>query len=158
MDIGLPEIFIIFVIALLVLGPERLPSAAKKIAAVVIRVQRSYSKITRDIEREINADEIRQRIHNEEVLKNLGESTEKLNEFEKTMAKTLNKDISEGDKPPTESSIGAYSNDTDNMESKKPESVEDLDWYRAKEEKLKNENKIDSRSNGLNKDNEQTSS
>ena len=80
MDIGIQEILLISVIALLVLGPERLPTAIRSIAITINRLKRSFDKLRADIEREIDADQIREQIHNENVLHELGEPVEQLQE------------------------------------------------------------------------------
>ena len=78
MDIGIQEVLLISVIALLVLGPERLPTAIRSIALTVNRLKRSFDKLKADIEREIDADQIREQIHNENILAELGEPVEQL--------------------------------------------------------------------------------
>ena len=80
MDIGIQEIVFISVIALIVLGPERLPQTIKTLAIWLNRLKRSFNEIKQDLEAEINADEIRAHIHNENVLKDLGESSAHLNQ------------------------------------------------------------------------------
>lgn len=82
MDIGLQEIVFISVIALIVLGPERLPQAIKTIAIWINRIKRSFNEVKKDLEAEINAEEIKRHIHNENVLHELGESAEHLKDAE----------------------------------------------------------------------------
>jgi sec-independent protein translocase protein TatB len=67
-DIGPSELLVIFVVALLVIGPERLPSAVRTASLWVGRFRRSFHKIKADVERELNADEIRRQLHNESIL------------------------------------------------------------------------------------------
>jgi len=67
-DIGPSELLVIFVVALLVIGPERLPSTVKTASLWVGRFRRSFHKIKADVERELNADEIRRQLHNESIL------------------------------------------------------------------------------------------
>lgn len=93
MDIGIQEIFLISVIALVVLGPERLPSTIKTVAVWIGRIKRSFNDIKADIEREINADEIREQIHNENILHQLGEPLDQL----KQTAKQLDENLEELD-------------------------------------------------------------
>lgn len=92
MDIGLQEILLISVLALIVLGPERLPTAIKTIAVWVNRFRRSFNEVKLAVEKEINADEIRQQIHNENVLHELGETRKALDEFEEQLKQDLVKD------------------------------------------------------------------
>lgn len=67
-DIGFPELLIVSVVALLVLGPERLPEALRTLGLWISRIRRSFLSIKAEIEREIGADEIRREIYNEQVL------------------------------------------------------------------------------------------
>ena len=53
------------------LGPERLPGAIRTVSLWVGKLRRSFNGIKAEIEREIRADEIRQDLHNQAVLKDL---------------------------------------------------------------------------------------
>jgi len=77
-DIGFLELLVIAVIALIVLGPERLPVAIKVVAVWVGRLRRSFQSIRQEIEKEINADEIRREIHNESVMAELKKTRDTL--------------------------------------------------------------------------------
>ena len=61
-DLSVPELAVIAVVALLVLGPTRLPGAARTAGALVRRMQRSWSGLRADIERELAADELKREI------------------------------------------------------------------------------------------------
>jgi sec-independent protein translocase protein TatB len=61
-DLSLAELAMIAVVALLVLGPERLPGAARTVGALLRRAQRSWSGLRADIERELAADELKRQI------------------------------------------------------------------------------------------------
>ncbi len=89
MDIGIQEILLISVLSLLILGPERLPAAIKTVALWIGRIKRSFNDIKTDIEREINADEIRQQIHNENIMHQLGESADQLKQTAETINQTV---------------------------------------------------------------------
>lgn len=58
-EAGFLEMLIIGVIALLVVGPERLPGLARKAGALLGKVRRFVTTTREDIEREIQADEMR---------------------------------------------------------------------------------------------------
>jgi sec-independent protein translocase protein TatB len=58
-DIGVSEIFVIAVVALIVIGPERLPRLAKTMGILFGRLQRYVSEVKADISREIELDELR---------------------------------------------------------------------------------------------------
>jgi sec-independent protein translocase protein TatB len=61
-DLSLPELALIGMVALLVLGPERLPGAARTAGALLRRAQRSWSGLRADIERELAADEFKRQL------------------------------------------------------------------------------------------------
>lgn len=58
-DIGFSELLIIGIVALLVLGPERLPRVARTAGHLLGRLQRYVSDVKSDISREMQLDELR---------------------------------------------------------------------------------------------------
>lgn len=68
-DIGFWELMVIGIVALLVIGPERLPGLARKAGYWVGRGRRFVQSVKSDIDREIAADELRR------VLKEQSESS-----------------------------------------------------------------------------------
>src|SRR5580765_4412009 len=58
-DIGFSEIVVIAVVALVVIGPERLPKTARTLGHLFGRLQRYVSDVKADISREIELDELR---------------------------------------------------------------------------------------------------
>src|SRR5574343_1832892 len=66
--ISFSELLLIALIALLVLGPERLPGAARTAGLWIGRIKRSFNAMKAEVEREIGADEIRRQLHNEQIL------------------------------------------------------------------------------------------
>ena len=77
-DVGFSELLLVGLVALLVLGPERLPVAARMAGLWLGRLKRSFNAIKTEVEREIGADEIRRQLHNESIL-----------ELERDMKKSL---------------------------------------------------------------------
>jgi len=59
-DVGFWEISIIALIALLILGPERLPRAARSIGLWVGKARRTLAEVKRDIDRELDASELKE--------------------------------------------------------------------------------------------------
>jgi sec-independent protein translocase protein TatB len=57
-DASLPELVLVFVIALLVLGPQRLPKVAAELGKWVGRARRTATQLRRQLEREIELAEI----------------------------------------------------------------------------------------------------
>jgi sec-independent protein translocase protein TatB len=67
-DVGFSELLLVALVALVVLGPERLPGAVRTAGLWIGRIKRSFSAIKAEVEREIGADEIRRQLHNEQIL------------------------------------------------------------------------------------------
>ena len=58
-DIGFSEILLIGVIALIVIGPERLPKVARTVGLLLGRVQRYITTVKADISQEMQLEELR---------------------------------------------------------------------------------------------------
>ena len=58
-DIGFSELLVIGVVALIVIGPEKLPRVARTIGHLAGRLQRYVADVKADINREIELDELR---------------------------------------------------------------------------------------------------
>ncbi|MCC7326696.1 MAG: twin-arginine translocase subunit TatB [Burkholderiales bacterium] len=58
-DIGFSELVIVAVVALIVIGPERLPKAARTLGHLFGRLQRYVNDVKSDISRELELDELR---------------------------------------------------------------------------------------------------
>ena len=67
-DIGFTELLLIGLVALFVLGPERLPGAVRTAGLWIGPAKRSFANIKSEDEREMGADEIRRQLHNERIL------------------------------------------------------------------------------------------
>ncbi len=62
-DIGFSEIVVIAVVALIVIGPERLPKTAKTLGLLFGRLQRYVADVKADINRELELEELRKLQH-----------------------------------------------------------------------------------------------
>jgi sec-independent protein translocase protein TatB len=58
-DIGFSELFVILLVGLLVIGPERLPKVARTLGALFGRLQRYVNDVKADISREVELEELR---------------------------------------------------------------------------------------------------
>lgn len=67
-DISFFEFFLAAVVALVVLGPQRLPGALRTAGLWIGRLRRSYYNVKTEIEREIGMDDVRRQLHNEQVM------------------------------------------------------------------------------------------
>ena len=70
-DIGFWELCLIAVVALLILGPERLPSAARTAGKWIGKIRGMVANVKSEIDRELQLDEIRSKMkEQEEKLRN----------------------------------------------------------------------------------------
>ena len=58
-DIGFSELMVIALVALIVIGPERLPRVARTLGHLAGRLQRYVADVKADINREVELDELR---------------------------------------------------------------------------------------------------
>jgi len=72
-EVGLGEILLTGVVALLVLGPERLPQAARVVGLWVGRLRRQWDGIKQDWETELQAEELRRNL---DSVRNAAQQTE----------------------------------------------------------------------------------
>ena len=70
-EIGFAELLLIGVVGLLVLGPERLPGAIRTASLLLGKLRRNLNSLRAEIEREINAEEIKREIHNDAIMQSL---------------------------------------------------------------------------------------
>ncbi|MCX4026500.1 twin-arginine translocase subunit TatB [Endozoicomonas sp. SM1973] len=94
-DIGFAELIVIAIIGLLVLGPERLPHAIKKLMLWTGRLKRGFAAMKSEIEREIGADDIRRQLHNESIMQDLKQAqadvNRQINEFKQSIDSSVEK-------------------------------------------------------------------
>lgn len=71
-DVGFSELVMIAVVALLVLGPERLPGAARTVGALLRKARHSFESVKAEVEREVRDEELKR------VLKNMPQPSDVL--------------------------------------------------------------------------------
>jgi len=59
-DVGFQELVLVGIIALVVLGPERLPSAMRTVGMWVGKAKRTFNALTSEIDRELQIQELKQ--------------------------------------------------------------------------------------------------
>ncbi len=79
-DIGFAELLIIFVVALLVVGPERLPTVAKKVGLYIGRLKRSFNNIKQEVEQELEIEAVKAKLKENAMLAEAKELEQKLAE------------------------------------------------------------------------------
>src|SRR5690554_6569445 len=65
LNIGMTELLIFGIIALLVLGPEKLPEAARFVGKWYGKIKRMVSNVQNDIDRELRLSELREQMQQE---------------------------------------------------------------------------------------------
>ncbi|WP_221793581.1 Sec-independent protein translocase protein TatB [Oceanobacter mangrovi] len=61
-DIGFLELVVVGVLGLLVLGPERLPKAARTVGLMIGRVRRTINGFQDELERQVRAEELKEKL------------------------------------------------------------------------------------------------
>lgn len=91
-DVGFWELAIVAMVALIILGPERLPRAARTAGMWVGRARRMLSDVKADIDREIRSSELQD-------LRKIGDEVKEAGaDLQKTVS-GLNEKIDAGDAP-----------------------------------------------------------
>lgn len=62
-DVSFGELLLIAVVALLVLGPERMPAAARTVGALLRRARQGWASVRDEVARELNAEELKRKLH-----------------------------------------------------------------------------------------------
>lgn len=85
-DIGFFELCVIGIVALLVLGPDRLPQAARTAGMWVGRAKRMMSQVKRDIDDELRREELGEF---NKVKEGLSQTRESMNAFKEELNKQV---------------------------------------------------------------------
>ena len=91
-EIGFAELFLLGVIALLVVGPDRLPALARTVGVWVGRAQRLVGQVRADIEREVRADELRRAAKEYSPTGMIGEVRKEMEDFASEVSKPVDLD------------------------------------------------------------------
>jgi len=90
-DVGFSELILLGIVALVVLGPEKLPHAARMAGAWLGRIRRTVIDIQAEIEKEVSAAELKQRMNDE--IARLKAATEPVEQEIKAVENTIHKHI-----------------------------------------------------------------
>ena len=77
-DIGFSELLVIATVALIVMGPERLPQTVRSISLWIGRFKQMLATARKDFEEEVGMDDIRQQLHNEKIMRDLSQTKQDL--------------------------------------------------------------------------------
>ncbi|WP_395374299.1 Sec-independent protein translocase protein TatB [Marinicella sp. W31] len=90
-DVGFTELLILFVISLLVLGPEKLPAFAKKVGMYIRKAQAVFYDVRREVERELEMEEVKKRMQQNNILSEEAAGvTEEIKEVADSLKKPIN--------------------------------------------------------------------
>ncbi len=99
-DIAFSELVVIAVIALLVIGPERLPKVARTAGHLLGRLQRYVNDVKADIQREMELDELRKlRAQFEDAAKSVEQAVNKVDQEVRGATAELDRAVT-SDAPP----------------------------------------------------------
>jgi sec-independent protein translocase protein TatB len=91
-DIGFWEILLILVLALVVIGPERLPGAARKAGYFFGKARRYIEGVRSEVESELDVSEFKRMLHNQEV--QINELKQQLQDGVDKVGRDVNQDVS----------------------------------------------------------------
>ncbi len=98
-DIGFSELIVIALVALIVIGPERLPRVARTVGALLGRAQRYVNDVKADIQREVDLDELKNlKSTFEDAAKSAQESMREVEQELQATGDSLNRSVA-GDAP-----------------------------------------------------------
>lgn len=86
-DVGFSELFLLAVLGLLILGPERLPAVARTLGGWVRRGRKMAAEFQRELEREVDLQELKQLKH--DIEQPLHEAAQTLDEGNSILDKSL---------------------------------------------------------------------
>ena len=110
-DIGFSELLIIAVVALLVIGPERLPKAARTLGHLFGRMQRYVNDVKADISREMELEELKKlQASMQDAARSLEQSVTKEVRETETEFQKISADASSSLSPPAEQQAESPSN------------------------------------------------
>jgi len=94
-DIGFSELMVIALVALIVIGPERLPRVARTLGALLGRAQRYVNDVKADIQREVDLDELKSiRSTFQDAAKSVQQSVNQVGEDLQAAGDSLNQSFS----------------------------------------------------------------
>ena len=100
-DIGFAELLLIGVVALLVIGPERLPEAIRTASMWLNRIRRGFNEIKQEVQQEL---------HNDSIMQDLRKTGEQLKSEANAIGHDLQESTAALHKPAQEKSVSSNSN------------------------------------------------
>jgi len=93
-DVGFSELIVIALVALIVIGPERLPRVARTVGALLGRAQRYVNDVKADIQREVDLEELKNlKSTFEDAAKSVEQSVNQVQQELNATAESLNQSM-----------------------------------------------------------------
>ena len=92
-DVAFSELVVIAIVALIVIGPEKLPKVARTLGALVGRLQRYVANVKSDIEREMQFEDL------QKLQQEIKQGAEKLQTGAKKVENTIGGALKQAKKP-----------------------------------------------------------
>ena len=92
-SIGMPELIVIFVIALVVFGPRRLPELGRSLGRTIAEFKRATSELQSTLEREIEIDAARQQAAKDVTSSGTPAEAPRHSEFSDHLSRTASGDL-----------------------------------------------------------------
>ena len=80
-DVGFWEVFLILILALLVIGPERLPGAARSLGRWVVKIRRYVEGVKVEVEQEFDVSELK---------RVLSDQRDQINDLQQQVSSSMN--------------------------------------------------------------------
>jgi sec-independent protein translocase protein TatB len=95
-EVGFSEICMVALVALLVIGPEKLPKMARMAGFWISKTKRAIATVKQEINEEFQAEELQQALRNktgvDDLQKLLDDTSNSLNKFQNSISSTVQKD------------------------------------------------------------------
>jgi sec-independent protein translocase protein TatB len=98
-EVGFPELVLIAIVGLLVIGPDKLPETLRTLGLWLGRMRRSFTSVKAEIEKEIGMDEVRRQLHNEAIMEEMKRIEQEVKSTADTARNTLNEGVEAADTP-----------------------------------------------------------
>ena len=120
------ELLLVAIVALIVIGPEKLPSTIRTASLWIGRFRRSFYRVKADIERELNTDEIRRQLHNESVMAEIEDAKKQVENAASDTKKSVENIVSSDDFDPGASAETAKQQAEEQIEEQIEEAKQEL--------------------------------
>ncbi|MGH8743700.1 MAG: Sec-independent protein translocase protein TatB [Burkholderiales bacterium] len=107
-DVGFSEILVIALVALIVIGPERLPKVARMLGHLFGRLQRYVAEVKADIDREMQMDELKKLQSNmQEAARDIEQSVNREVHAAESQVSAVTDDLEKAADSPTQTGAAA---------------------------------------------------